>query len=110
MKYKVNSTFLFFFFFLRDNVSARRLWLTPVTLATWEAEIGNLAVQGQPKQKVSKTSSQQKKLGVVVYSCHPSYHQKFKTGGLSPRPAWTKSEMLSSKLPEQKGLEAWLKQ
>jgi hypothetical protein len=32
---------------------------TPVIPATWEAEIGRIFIQGQPRQKVSKTPSQQ---------------------------------------------------
>jgi hypothetical protein len=37
---------------------ARRQWLTPVILATWEAEIRRIMVRGQPRQKVGKTPSQ----------------------------------------------------
>jgi hypothetical protein len=33
----------------------------PVTLATWEAEMGRIMVLDQPRQKVLETSSQQKK-------------------------------------------------
>jgi hypothetical protein len=37
-------------------------------------EIGRFLIQGQPKQKVSNILiSTNKKLGMVVYTCHPSY-------------------------------------
>jgi hypothetical protein len=39
-------------------------WFRPVTLATWEAEMGRITVQGQgvgPEHKVQETPSQQKK-------------------------------------------------
>jgi hypothetical protein len=42
-----------------------------IILATWEAEIGKTAVQGQPRQKVQETPSQQKKLGAMVHAWHP---------------------------------------
>jgi hypothetical protein len=36
---------------------ARCWWLTPIILATWEAEIGRTAVQGQLEEIVCKTPS-----------------------------------------------------
>jgi hypothetical protein len=45
----------------------------PVILTTKEDEIGRITVQGQPGQKVSKTPFQPTKLGMVAYTCNPSY-------------------------------------
>jgi hypothetical protein len=44
----------------------------PVIQATQEAEIGKFVVQGQPRQKVSKTLSQQNKLGMMVHTYNPA--------------------------------------
>jgi hypothetical protein len=44
------------------------------------AEIRRIVAEGQPWKKVSKTLSQPKKAGHVVYPCHPSY-----TGGINRR-------------------------
>jgi hypothetical protein len=46
--------------------------LTPVILATWEAEVRSIVVQGQPKQTVLKTLSQitstyKKMLDIISY-------------------------------------------
>jgi hypothetical protein len=43
--------------FLKSSVTARPQWLTPVILATQEAEIRRIAVQSQPGQKVLETLS-----------------------------------------------------
>jgi hypothetical protein len=53
----------------------------PVIPAMKEVEIGRIMLPGQPrpknkKRKVCKTLSQQKKLGVMACSCHPSYGRK----------------------------------
>jgi hypothetical protein len=49
-------------------------WLTSVIPATKETEIGRITVQGQPRQKVSKTPSQQE----MGCACNPGY-----VGGIS---------------------------
>jgi hypothetical protein len=43
--------------FLNGNCLTRHQWLTPVILATQEAEIRRMAVQGQPGQIVQETLS-----------------------------------------------------
>jgi hypothetical protein len=44
----------------------------PVVIpVTWEAVIERIEVQSQPRQKASEIPSH--KLGMVVYTCHPSY-------------------------------------
>jgi hypothetical protein len=65
-------------------------WLTPVILATWEAEIRRIVVPGQTQEKSLRDPSQQKKL---VYTCPLSYTRKHKIRGLRSRLAWTKSEI-----------------
>jgi hypothetical protein len=41
----------------------------------------------------------------MAHTCHPIYRGKCKVGGSLSRPAWVKSETLSPKYLEQKGLE-----
>jgi hypothetical protein len=54
----------------------------------WEIEMGKIVVRGQTGQKVQETPiSNNKKLGVVVYACHPSSGRKYKTEGLWSKPA-----------------------
>jgi hypothetical protein len=67
---------------------ARCQWLTPIILATQEAEIKRIEVRSQPEQIVLKTLSRkyptQKKAGEVaqVVECLLSKHKaKFKTPG-----------------------------
>jgi hypothetical protein len=45
----------------------------PVIPATWEAEMGRITAGSQPRQNVSETPISTNKLGMVVYSCNPSY-------------------------------------
>jgi hypothetical protein len=42
----------------------------------WEAEIRRIMVPGQPRQKVCKTPSQQKKAAHGARTCHTSYGGK----------------------------------
>jgi hypothetical protein len=44
-------------FLINLKKQARCQWLTLVILATWEAKIGRIKVQGQPRQIVLKTPS-----------------------------------------------------
>jgi hypothetical protein len=43
--------------FLKTTVTAERWWLTPVILATQEAEIRRITVQSQTRQRVHETLS-----------------------------------------------------
>jgi hypothetical protein len=43
---------------LKKKEGSQVPWLTPITLATWDAIIGRTAVPGQPWQKVHKNPSQ----------------------------------------------------
>jgi hypothetical protein len=65
--------------FLPNNTLTRKYqswvcWLKPITLATWEAEIGKITVTGQHGQKLSQdTIFKQKRLSTVGHACHPSH-------------------------------------
>jgi hypothetical protein len=57
-----------------------------------EAEIRRIAILGQPAQKsLWDPISMEKKLYVVVLTCHLSYCRKLKIGKLWSRLAWTLS-------------------
>jgi hypothetical protein len=45
---KFNSSF-------KNSFEAKHQWFTPIILATWEADIERIKVQGQPRQIVHKT-------------------------------------------------------
>jgi hypothetical protein len=57
-------------------------WLSPIILATWEAEIRR-TVQGQSGEKVCETWSQPWQ-GTMVCACHPSYSGKYKQEDCNP--------------------------
>jgi hypothetical protein len=77
-------------------------WLTSVIITTWEAEIQRIKVGGHFRQKVHKTSSQQKKPGMVACICHLSYIKKHKIVGPWSRLAWAKKQDLISKVTKAK--------
>jgi hypothetical protein len=80
-----------------------------VILATWQTELlRKIMIPGQPGEKnewFARAHVNGKKLGMVVHAYHPSYKRKCKIGGSWFRAAWAKSESLSPKYPQQKGLE-----
>jgi hypothetical protein len=63
-----------------------------IDLATQETKIRKeITVPASLGKKVCKTPSQKdKKLGVVVCACYPSYNRKGKVGGLGSRLTWAK--------------------
>jgi hypothetical protein len=48
-------------------------WLKPVIPATLEVDIRRIVVWSQPGQKIIETLSQINELGIVAYTCYPSY-------------------------------------
>jgi hypothetical protein len=74
------------------NSTAGCWWLTPVILATEEAEIRRIAVWNQPKQIVQETQSQknpsQKRAGRVVQGVGPEFKPQYLQ---NPPPQPTKS-------------------
>jgi hypothetical protein len=58
---------------------------------------GGLQFQASLDKKVHETSSNRKKLDVVVCAYNLSYGGKCKIGGLQFNPTWAKSEILSPK-------------
>jgi hypothetical protein len=52
-------------------------WLVSLIASTWEVEIRRIMVQGQTRQKVWETPSQQNKPGVVANKCYPSYWEAY---------------------------------
>jgi hypothetical protein len=56
-------------------------WITPVILATQEAEIRRIVVQGQPKQRVPNTLSQkhptERRAGGVAQGIGPEFKPQY---------------------------------
>jgi hypothetical protein len=53
----------------KKNLSPGTQWLTPVILATWEAEAGKIVVLGQPRQMFMRPPTQWKK--TWAWRCTP---------------------------------------
>jgi hypothetical protein len=80
------------------NKKPGHLWLMPIILATWEAEMERTEVPGKPGQKqFARLHLSRKQLGVVGCTYHPSGGEKLKIGESRSRPAGAKSEILSQK-------------
>jgi hypothetical protein len=78
-------TFKIFLNFINiKRVTAGCWWLTLILIATWDSEIGRTVMPGQPGQKVCKNPSQQKNLGMVAHTCHPSEEGRLKYKDSSP--------------------------
>jgi hypothetical protein len=64
----------------KPSCEARHQWITPLILATPEAEIQRIVVQSQPAGAKSSLEpsftpypiSTSKQLGMVAHNCHPS--------------------------------------
>jgi hypothetical protein len=80
--------------------------LKPVILATWEVEIGRIAIWGQPWQKVRPHLNQP--AGHAGANCHPNYGGKHKIEESWSWLAGAKKWDLISKVT--RGQQAWLKQ
>jgi hypothetical protein len=52
---------------------SRRIVVHPVILLTQEAEIRKIVVRGLSRQKVCKNHLNNKNLGMIACTCHPTY-------------------------------------
>jgi hypothetical protein len=64
-----------------SSTQARHQWLTPVILATQEAEIRRITVRSQPRQIVGETLSRknpsQKRAGRVAQNVNPEFKLQY---------------------------------
>jgi hypothetical protein len=60
-----------------------------INLSSWEGEIGRIMVPGQTGRRVELVRPYLigKKIGILLYTCHPINSRKYKIGGLQSRPA-----------------------
>jgi hypothetical protein len=68
----------------------------PVIKAMWEAKISKIIVPNQLSKKHLQ-KNKNKKLAMLVHTCHPSKGRKDKIKGLWSRLAWSKSNILPPK-------------
>jgi hypothetical protein len=90
------------------SINSWAWWHTPVIPTIWD--IRRTTGPGQPRQKVHKTPSQWIKLGEVTCTCHFNYVGNINRRITFQSSTGKKSKTKSQKQPEQKRLEAWLKQ
>jgi hypothetical protein len=70
------KSFVLFFFFLKNFLLARHWWLTPVILATQEAEIRRISVQSQHEQ-ISQKNPSHKRAGLVAQGVGPEFKPQY---------------------------------
>jgi hypothetical protein len=93
----------------QEMQNVARSWLTPIILATWEAEIRRITVQGQPGQIIQETLSWKypawKRAGEVtqVIEHLPSKHQ-----ALSSNPSPTIKKKIERKGKTIQTLRSWI--
>jgi hypothetical protein len=65
--------------FIREMMEmSQEQWLTLVILATEEAEIGKILVQGQPGQNITLNPSQSINQALVAPACHSSHEGRLR--------------------------------
>jgi hypothetical protein len=81
-------------------------WLTPVILATWEAEICRIRVQGQQRPKdLWDPHLSGEKLGLGARTCHSTYIRKPRNVGITAQDDLGKKQDPLSKITRAKRAE-----